>query len=93
MSGLQPPPVPLANTEVVEMMRVAQLWRTRPVDIEMALGYGRSALVMTEKPHCSAAGKHRASPSDRSPSTLGQEAPGIAQLGSLVLGRAIAAME
>src|SRR5947209_788427 len=59
----------------------------------MALGYGRGALVLTEKPHCSADGKHRASPSDRSPSTLGQEATAIAQLGSLVLGRAIAGME
>ena len=37
----------------------------------------RGALVITEMPHCSPAGKHRASPSDRSPSTLGQEAPGL----------------
>ena len=85
--------MPLANTEVVEMMRIAQLWQICTVNVGMALGYGRVALVITEKPHCSAAGKHRASPSDRSPSTLGQEALAIAQLGSLVLGRAIAAME
>jgi|tagenome__1003787_1003787.scaffolds.fasta_scaffold20952862_3 hypothetical protein len=40
--------VPLANTEAVEMMRVAQPWQTGPVDIGMALGYGRGALVITE---------------------------------------------
>jgi hypothetical protein len=42
------PIVPLANTEAVEMMRLAQLWQTGPVDIGMALGCGGGALVITE---------------------------------------------
>src|SRR3954468_24013122 len=74
--------VPLVNTEVIEMIRLAQLWQTGPVDTAMAFGFGQGALVNTEKPRYSAAGKHCASPSDRSPSTLGQEAPGTVQLGS-----------
>jgi hypothetical protein len=75
------------------MIRVAQLWQTGSVDTAVALGGGRGALVLTEKPRCSAVGKHCASRSDRSASTLGQEAPAIAQLGSLVLGRAVARTE
>src|SRR3954447_18883255 len=82
-------PVPLANTEVIEMITLAQLWQTGPVDTAMAFGFGQGALVNTEKPRYSAAGKHCASPSDRSPSTLGQEAPGTVQLGSLVVGRSV----
>ena len=30
------------------MMRVAQVWQTGPVDVGMAVGYGRGALVITE---------------------------------------------
>jgi hypothetical protein len=62
-------PVPLVNSEVLEMMRAAQLWQTGSVDTGMALGDGRGALVITEKPRCSAAGKHCPSPSGLSPAS------------------------
>ena len=50
------PTVPLANTESVEMMRVAQLWQPDSVDTAVALGDDRGALVVTEKPRCSPVG-------------------------------------
>ena len=60
----------LANVELVEMTRVAQVPSAASFDKGMDRDDDGRGLVRDEEPRCSAAGKHCAAPSDRSSATL-----------------------
>ena len=69
--------VSLANSELVEMMRVAYISQSAFPDTGMPLTRTHRGVIVVEKQGRAVTGKRRTSPSDRSSSAIGEEAPPV----------------